>query len=104
MSELLNGWRDISEFKPEEHGNADFLVWVPVPDTGPDGASGAPFIAQWGGMKVASPEGEAVDLGETFVGEWRAVDEFKNLEPVAFKEVDLPHAQRKAEADLHRVA
>ena len=94
MSELLNGWRDISEFTPDEFPDrAEFQVWIIHPDEG-----GSAFMAKWGGMTVASPDGgDPVHLSETFVGEWRAMEGFEHLEPFAFKEILPPYVAQDAQ-------
>jgi hypothetical protein len=78
-------WQDISAFTPAVYEDGgDFLVWVPIPDTGENGESGAPFIAQWGRDFIVSEDTEPHEAGEPrFQGEWRHIKEFENLEPVA---------------------
>jgi len=77
---MTTNWRPISEFKPESHDEADFLIWLPIPNTGPNGESGAPFIAQWHEDNMFGDPG--------FTGEWRHIEEFEELEPVAFAMID----------------
>jgi hypothetical protein len=84
-----NNWHPIEFFnQPHYKDHGDFLVWVIDPTNG----EGMCFVAQYAPVDIEAVIGGDVapfeDTPYHITGEWRHIEEFASLEPVAFR--DLP--------------